>query len=642
MSSTCSYIYPRVEFYEARRLAESGRQVLVVGLRGFGVSTILSMISRFSRVKIETLDFNSIREALEALQKHPKAVVGATGSLRELLELLVNPPQGPDIVVVKPLTPRELEEYLATLGVTIADRGLLYELYYRSGGLPGEVCRLIVERGLIGRTLGRDDVLALPEVPRWVEEARSAMGSDFDKLMLHSTLAIIPRGLALKAGVEGSWWLVDTGSDYRVPAEMLWLQGFALRFVDRGSAVSLLEEALATDVDSFARYVHSSALYKLTGSREYARVAVETALSLIDEAQDPILKYNIALSSLELAEQTGPPQAYIRLLTTLIENTPLTMFIEARELASMLSKAKSRVLDRDSLKAYIDLLHLVGLRLSTQRLINELEIVLSDLEGIAVRSDIPGDLRRYAENMYLKIQAVKSANIGQWRETLRTSLEVLERGVSDSQLVSLLAISLCFVGLQDQLGSRALKTLDARSGEDRGFVEVLLKFCSATSIEDMRSISQVKPEAERDPRLVVVRLLASIASRAPVTEDYIEKIVGRGPPATLVKILHATVRGEMDRVVSMLREIPGLEDPSNPLSLIADIMVNVSSVVKRSSDMRRLAPHMFLLADSLKAGRQEELSRTVGGVARALREGDSEALRVELAKLVFYALNTYL
>ncbi|MFZ8794763.1 MAG: hypothetical protein ACO2O2_12900 [Acidilobaceae archaeon] len=97
--------------------------------------------------------------------------------------------------------------------------------------------------------------------------------------------------------------------------------------------------------------------------------------------------------------------------------------------------------------------------------------------------------------------------------------------------------------------------------------------------------------------------------------------MGRGPPATLVKILHATVRGEMDRVVSMLGEIPGLEDPSNPLSLIADIMVNVSSVAKRSSDMRRLAPHIFLLADSLKAGRQEELSRTVGGVARALREG---------------------
>jgi hypothetical protein len=29
-------------------------------------------------------------------------------------------------------------------------------------------------------------------------------------------------------------------------------------------------------------------------------------------------------------------------------------------------------------------------------------------------------------------------------------------------------------------------------------------------------------------------------------------------------------------------------------------------------------------------------------LARALREGDSEALRVELAKLEFYALNTYL
>jgi hypothetical protein len=41
---------------------------------------------------------------------------------------------------------------------------------------------------------------------------------------------------------------------------------------------------------------------------------------------------------------------------------------------------------------------------------------------------IPGDLRRYAENIYLKIQAVKSANVGQWRETLRLSLEALEGG----------------------------------------------------------------------------------------------------------------------------------------------------------------------------------------------------------------------
>jgi hypothetical protein len=58
--------------------------------------------------------------------------------------------------------------------------------------------------------------------------------------------------------------------------------------------------------------------------------------------------------------------------------------------------------------------------------------------------------------------------------------------------------------------------------------------------------------------------------------------------------------------------------------------------------MRRLAPHVALLADSLRAGRQEELSRIVGGVALALKDGDSGKLRVELAKLVFYTLNTYL
>jgi energy-coupling factor transporter ATP-binding protein EcfA2 len=642
LSFTCNYLYPRVEYYEVRRLVESGEQVLVVGLRGSGVSTILSLISRLSEAKYEILDFNSIREALEAVQRYPKAVVGATGSLRELLEVLVKPPQGLNMVVVKPLTPSELEEYLSTLGVTVARRTLLYELYYRSGGLPGEICRAVVERGLFGRTLDEEDVLALPEEPRWVNESRGVMGSDFDRLMLHSTLAIIPKALSSKVEVEGSWWLVDMGVDYRIPADMLWLQGFALRLVDRDKAVRLLEEALAVDMDSFARYIHSSALYRLTRSRGHARVAVETALNIIDGTQDPLIKYNLALSSLEIAEQTEPPWAYIRLLTTLIENAPLTQPIEARELASMLSKAKARVVDRDSLKAYIDLLHVTGLRLSAQRLINELEIVLSDLEDIAMKLGIPGDLRRYAENIYLKIQAVKSANVGQWRETLRLSLESLERGGADSQVLSLLAIALCFVGLQDQLSLRALKTLDARSEEDRGFIETLLKFCSANSVEEVRAIAKVKPEDEKDQRLVVVRLLATIASRTPLTEDYIEKIVGRGPPAALVKMLYATVRGETGKVVGMLREIPGAEDPSNPLSLISDIMVNTSSVVKRSSDMKRLAPHIALLADSLKAGRQEELARLVGEIALALKDGDSESLRIRLAKLVLYAINTYL
>jgi hypothetical protein len=490
--------------------------------------------------------------------------------------------------------------------------------------------------------LDEEDVLALPEEPRWVNESRGVMGSDFDRLMLHSTLAIIPKALSSKVEVEGSWWLVDMGVDYRIPADMLWLQGFALRLVDKDKAVRLLEEALAVDMDSFARYIHSSALYRLTRSRGHARVAVETALNIIDGTQDPLIKYNLALSSLEIAEQTEPPWAYIRLLTTLIENAPLTQPIEARELASMLSKAKPRVVNRDSLKAYIDLLHVTGLRLSAQRLINELEIVLSDLEDIAMKLGIPGDLRRYAENVYLKIQAVKSANVGQWRETLRLSLEALERGGADSQVLSLLAIALCFVGLQDQLSLRALKTLDARSGEDRGFIETLLKFCSANSVEEVRAIAKVKPEDEKDQRLVVVRLLATIASRTPLTEDYIEKIVGRGPPATLVKMLYATVRGETGKVVGMLREIPGAEDPSNPLSLISDIMVNTSSVVKRSSDMKRLAPHITLLADSLKAGRQEELARLVGEIALALKDGDSDSLRIRLAKLVLYAINTYL
>jgi hypothetical protein len=120
-------------------------------------------------------------------------------------------------------------------------------------------------------------------------------------------------------------------------------------------------------------------------------------------------------------------------------------------------------------------------------------------------------------------------------------------------VLSLLAMALCFVGLQDQLCLRALKTLDARSREDRGFIEALLKFCSANSVEEVRAIAKVKLEDEKDQRLVVVRLLATIASRTPLKEDYMERIVGRGPPAALVKMLYATVRGETGKVVGMLR-----------------------------------------------------------------------------------------
>jgi len=640
LSFTCNYIYPRAEYFEARRLAESRRPLLIIGLKGSGVSTILSMISRLSKAQYEVLDLSSIREALETL-KHSKAIVGATGSLKELLEVLIKPPPGLSIIVVRPLTFKEVEDYLSTLGVIVPDRMLLQELHYRSGGLPGEVCRLVVERGLFGKALSASDVNMLPSEPSWISEARDVMGSDFGKLMLHSLLAIIPKSLSSKIGVEGSWWLVDTGEDYRIPSDMLWLQGFALRLVDRSEVTKLLEEALAVDRDSFSRYIHSMTLYRLTGLREHARITVESALTTIDNTQDPFIKYDIALSTLELAEFIEPPETYIRLLTTLLENAPLTLPIEAGELAVLLSKAKRRALSRDALKAYVDLLHIIGLRLSTQRLLRELEMVSSELEDIAMRLDIPGDLRRRAEITYLKIQAVKSANLGQWRETLRLTTEALERGSSDSQLLSLLSLSLCFTGLEDPISLRALKVLSTKSGEDRRF-EVLLKFCSANSIEDMNAIARVKHENEEDLWLRLLRLLALIASRTSITEDYIEKEVGQGPPQALIKAFHAVVKGDMNRVINLLREIPEAENPSNPLSLIADILVNISSAIRRSSDMRRLAPHIALLADSLKAGRQEELSRIVNSIAVALKEGDSDSLRVKLAKLIFYTLNTYL
>ena len=642
MKFTCSYIYPRVEEFEVRRIANSGGGALVVGLRGSGVSTLLDRISRFSERKPTVIDMDNVWEALDYALKHRDTIVGATGSLRELLELLVKAPSDLRVVVVKPLMLRELEEYLSHVGVMVTRRELLRELHFRTGGMPGEVCKLIVERNLIGKSLTDSDLEVLPSEPGWIREARSVMGSDFDKLMLHTTLALIPGELSLEAGVEGSWWLLR-GDDgyYRVHPDILWLQGFSLRLVDRLKATRLLEASLNVDRDDLARYTHLTILYKLTGVRDYAREAVLIALRIIDGFEDPVTRYNLSLSTLELAETTGPPEAYIKLLKVLVENTPLTEFMEARDLAGILSKAKRWVVGVEPLRAYIDLLQAIALRLSIQRLIREIDMVLSELEDITIRLDIPSDVRRYAEKVYLKTLAIKSANLGEWREVLRVSVEALERGGFDSQIISLLALSLCFRGLRDQMSMKALKLLESHAGEDRMFTETLLTFCSAESIEDMRRVARIKPEEERDQRLTIVRLLAQIASRTPVSEDYIDRVIAQKPQQTIVKALLATVKGDSGRLINMIKELPGTDDPSNPISLVLDILVNVSMAIKRSSDMKRLAPHITILADSLKAGRLEELSDIVHRIASRLRDGDSDGLRVELSKLVFYTLNTF-
>ena len=641
MKFECGYIYPRVEELEVRAAARSGK-VLVVGLKGSGVSTLLDRISRLSGEKYDVRDVGSLREALELYESTSKnQIIGATGSLRELLELLSKPPKGLNIVVLKPLTLGELEEYLSQVGVSITRRELLRELYFRSGGMPGEVCRVIVERGLVGRALTEDDVNHLPPEPTWIMEARRDFGSDFEKLMIHSLLAVIPRELASTAQVEGAWWLIDTGVDYRMHPETLWLQGFSLRLVDKSKAVKLLEEALRVDKDDLARYTHALALYKLTGSEQAARAGVESALRLLDGLDDLRAKYSLALSALDLAETWGPPEAYVKLVRVVVETAPLPLTVRAKDLLGMLLRAKRRLTGEEALRGYISILEALALRLAPQRSIQELDLVLAELEDIALRLETPANVRRYAERVYAKTLALKSAALGQWRDVLRVSSEALERGDYDSQVVSLLATSLCFTGLGTEIASKALKLLELKAGDDRRFTETLLRFCSAETIEEMRVLAEVKPEEEPDPRLQVIRLLARAATRTSIAEGDIERIAPPGPPRALIKGLLLAYKGESRELVNLIREVPEADDPSHPMSLVVDILLNVGSVIRRSSEMKRLAPHIALLADSLRAGRQEELGRIVGSIASRLRDGDAEGVRIALAKLVFYALNTF-
>ncbi len=155
----CPY-YPRSEDWLVYRAVEEGSRLLVAGLRGSGVSTLLERASRLTRARpilarapgeaakacrgsrvVADLG-QDLDSALRLLGRCKGIVVGVSLDLDRLAEL----PSAlrrvrAEVVVLKPLSPAEANDYLTMLGVRV-EAEAAEEVVLRTGGFPRDVCRL--------------------------------------------------------------------------------------------------------------------------------------------------------------------------------------------------------------------------------------------------------------------------------------------------------------------------------------------------------------------------------------------------------------------------------------------------------------------------------------------------------------------
>ncbi|MDM7275838.1 MAG: hypothetical protein P3X22_006995 [Thermoprotei archaeon] len=660
MSFKCGYIYPRVEDYELKSIVESEAKALVLGVKGSGVSSALERAIKLSNRKVELLHNHndalkkcseayvvadvSVWEALELTRICGKILAGGSGGLIDIIKASIQAPRDVKLVVLKPLSRRELEDYVKSFNTIITSPLIIEELLTRTGGMPGDVCRFIMENELIGRALTMKDLEKTPEKPSWLSEAENFLGSAlFEKLAAHTVLGFIPKDFQEMLCGE-CWWLVEDEYGFRVPGDFLWLQPFMVRFLGKEKVVNILSKALNYELNPIFKFSHTSLLYRFTGDPSYGVEALNSAREVLRQISDQHVKFNVAVEASSIASKLGDHSNHIVMLKEAVINMPPQYQLTPIDVFRIVGEAKRSSSHLDDAGDYVELLKTLGSRLLAQRMMEEAETVISELEKL-VWEEKRLNVRLKAETAYATLLAYKSALLGQWREAARTLAEVSERGLDSGSYV-MLAIAASFISSKEPLSVKAENAL--RKAIERGlvgfddarFIDYTLKFMKG-GLKDVLLIAE-EPLEDSDYRVKLVKLLTKIAVKGPIDERVIGGVMGQGSPASLVKALNYIVKGDNKSLIEELRLIPESEEAHSPLSLIADIMLNTGLSINRRDELKRIAGHLTILADSLKSSGHVELGRMIEILAQHARSADKLQVKLALARLIFYTLNTYL
>ena len=615
----CPYVYPREEDWRIASIVESLEPALVAGVRGSGVSTALERASRLSARRPPLA--RGLGEALERCRGGSyviadlapgevegflgscRGLAGASGGLAWLAREAASIARSVEVVVLKPLSPPEALDYLAVLGVSLEDDSLAEEVVLRTGGMPGDLCRLAIEGGWRGRRIGRRDVEALGEAPQWLVEARREMGLEFDELVTAAALGALTEGLARELGLDtGRPWLRPAGGGlYTIWPELLWLQPFAARLLGPRELERLYAAAEAHPLPGYVKYTHASLLYKMTGRREYAEKALRYGPEAYRAFDSPVARARVAATLAEAARRLGAAREELKWLARLANDAPGPL--SSSDYAEAVQRGRRAYAITGDAPAYLDLLSSLARRAAAERRLEELEFILDEMEALHSRDPRH---RRLIEAHYLTADALRSAALGDWASAARSLEEALSSGAAPPSARLLAVVARVMLG--DTRGARRLLEESRGSLEpgDAEYLEALIRFM------ERRRPPRPRGVPPRDPRVALLDSLAR-ASRGLEAE----------PPdpdvAPVVRALARAARGDVEGAYWEMK--PLLEEGAyTPLHLLADVLTTLAQA--RSDPAAREAARSVLsrLAAAAEAGGN-------GGLAGALRDAADAAAR---------------
>ena len=628
----CSYIYPREEDWILASILEDRRPGALLGVRGSGVTTALERAVRLSSKPPRLV--GSVGEALELCKTEYVAadvdpgslarlvsacsgIFGASGSLAWLVTMGPRLPSRIDIVVLKPLSPPEAQDYLRVLGIVVDDERLVEEIVFRTGGMPGELCRMAVEGGWRGSRITRREVEALPEHPKWLVDAEKELGRElFIELMRASALGAFTENLAEQVGLtlDRPWIVGGREGLYTIWPEIAWLQPFAVRWLGLDEVRELYAIAEGYKLPGYVKYTHSSILYKLTGGREYARKALQYGEEAFNSFDSRVARARIASTLTEAARTLGDARRELKWLASLVEEAPGPL--TGTDYSEALMRGRRAYLASRDLHLYLELLSALARRAAGERMVEVLEMVMDELETLYAVNRGRG---RVVEAYYLTVEAIRDMITGNWASASRSLEEAVATGHAPK--TALLMLGVVKTLLWDFEGARRVIS-EARSyldPSDVKYLESLVSFMSRSRPP------RPKASPPKDARIALMDSL-SMACRGVVVEPPDPEV------APIVRALAKAARGDVKGSYWELK--PLLEDGVyTPINLLGDVFTAIAQARSDPKALKASASVLRRLASAAEAGGNMALARPLRAAAEALERGDLNSALWAAAKL---------
>ncbi len=444
----CPY-YPRSEDWLVYRAVEEGSRLLVAGLRGSGVSTLLERASRLTRARpilarapgeaakacrgsrvVADLG-QDLDSALRLLGRCKGIVVGVSLDLDRLAEL----PSAlsrvrAEVVVLKPLSPAEANDYLTMLGVRV-EAEAAEEVVLRTGGFPRDVCRLAAH--FKGRLLTARAVSRISREPPWLGRARESMGPRYWGLVRAAFALALTRSMAVELGIDpGEPWLEWSGGLAYLWGELAWLHPFAAGQLGHREASRIYKLARRHRIPGHVLFTMASTLYKLTGDKGYARDMLSYGAETFESYRDPWARARVASRLVRAAEALGDHRGVLEWIGRLASTAPGD--VASPEVAEAVSMAKRAYEALRDPAAYSEALYSLARLAASRRMLEELDYVIDELEELA-------DLAPEAEVRYLAALMLRDLALGDWLRASRLAPDLLASPApKDSRRLAVIAL----------------------------------------------------------------------------------------------------------------------------------------------------------------------------------------------------------